>query len=273
MALSNGHPIELTPDAIEDKRLVTSLAGFELAQPIMHAGGICDNLDQVRLLAKTVLPIVMVGSIYEVPPGIGDKVTGRGLPYYGEHILAMVDAAHAAHKPLAVSVAGFEPDGYGNAAQSVARYADVIEVNLGFPSRDWDEEQQRFTTPCDTGQLAPIMTSVKRHAPETPVGVKLPHYAEPDMLDEVAATIRELPVQYVQYVAAVGLTQVVRLRELLPPSIPLVGVEKGPDLLDYLKAGAAAVQVAASYWKGGKNPRVFSDILSRYVDQLAETPG
>lgn len=269
MTLPNGHPIELTPAAIEDERLATDLAGFELPQPIGHAGGICDNLDQVRLLAKTVVPIVMVGSIYEVPPGIGDKVTGRGLQYYGEHILEMMNEAHAAHKPLAVSVAGFDPDGYGNAAQSVACYADIIEVNLGFPSQDWDEEQQRFTTPCDTGNLAPIMMDVKRHAPETPVGVKLPHYAEPHMLGEVAETIRELPVRYV---AAVGLTQVMRLRELLPPSIQLVGVEKGTDLLDYLQVGASAVQVAATYWKSRKNLGVFSDILSRYVDQLTETP-
>jgi dihydroorotate dehydrogenase (fumarate) len=266
MPLSNGHPIELTPAAIEDERLATSLAGFELPHPITHSGGMCDDLEQVTLLSRAVVPIVMVGSVYEVPHSIGDKVTSRGLQYYGKHILEMVNIAHTAHKPLAVSVAGFNPDGYGNAAQHVARYADIIEVNFGFPSRNWNEEEQRFTTPCNAEDLAPIVTDVKRRVPYTPVGVKLPHYIEPNTLDEVAGTIRELPIQYV---AAGDLAQVTRLRELLPPSIQLVGVEKGPDLLSYLKVGASVVQVAASYWKGGKNPGVFSDILSKYVDQLA----
>jgi len=266
MPLFNGHPIELIPAAIEDERLATSLAGFELPHPITHSGGICDDLEQVALLSRAAVPIVMVGSVYEVPQSIGDKVTSRGLQYYGQHILEMVNIAHTAHKPLAVSVAGFNPDGYGNAAQHVAGYADIIEVNLGFPSRNWDEEEQRFTAPGDAGDIAPIVTDVKQRVPDTPVGVKLPHYAEPNTLDEVAGTIRELPIQYV---AAGGLAQIIRLRELLPPSIQLVGVEKGPDLLGYLKVGASVVQVAASYWKGGKNPGVFSDILSKHVDQLA----
>jgi dihydroorotate dehydrogenase (fumarate) len=271
MPAANGSLIEFTPAAIEDERLATSLAGFELQQPVTHAGGICDGLEQVPVLSRSVVSIVMVGSIYEVPPSIGDRgVTSRGLEYYGEHILEMVNIAHTAHKPLAVSVAGFNPDGYGNAAQRVGRYADIIEVNFGFPSRNWDENERRFTAPCDSRNIAPIVTDVKQRAPDTPLGVKLPHYTEPDTLDEVAEAIRGLPIYYV---AAGGLAQVMRLRQLLPPSIQLVGVEKGPDLLDYLGAGASVVQVAASYWNGGKNPGVFSDILSKYVDQLPETPG
>jgi len=267
MPLPNDYPIGLSPAYIEDQRLATSLAGFELPHPITHSGGICDDLEQVTALSRAVVPIVMVGSIYEVPTSVGDRATSRGLQYYGQHILEMVNTAHTAHKPLAVSVAGFNPDGYGNAAQCVAHSADIIEVNLGFPSRNWDEEEQRFTTPCDAEDLAPIVSGVKQHVPDTPIGVKLPYYTEPDILDEVGETIKTLPIHYV---AAVGLTQVVRLRELLPSSIQLVGVEKGSDLLDYLKAGASAVQVAASYWIGGKNPGVFSDILSKYVDQLPE---
>jgi len=269
MSLPNGHPIELTPPAIEDERLATSLAGFELPHPIAHSGGICDSLEQVPLLSRSVVPIVMVGSVYEVPSSIGDRVTSLGLQYYGKHILEMVDIAHAAHKPLAVSVAGFNPEGYVNAAQSVAPHADIIEVNFGFPSRDWDEKGQRFTTPHGTEDLASIVTAVKQRAPDTPLGVKLPHYAELTALDEVAAAIGELPVDYV---AVGGLAQVIRLRELLPPSTQLVGVEKGPDLLNYLEAGAAVVQVAASYWQGGKNPGVFSDVLSKHVAQLPEIP-
>jgi len=265
----NSSLIEFVPADIEDERLATSLAGFELPQPITHAGGICDNLEQVTVLSRSVVPIIMVGTIYEVPPSIGDRVTSRGLQYYGGHILEMANIAHKAHKPLAVSVAGFNPDGYGNAAQRVTPYADLIELNFGFPSRNWDENEEKFTAPCDTETIAPIVTDVRQRDPDTPVGLKLPYYAEPNTLDEVAETIRELPIHYV---AAVGLTQVMRLRELLPSSIQLVGVEKGPDLLDYLKAGASVVQVAASYWKSGKNPGVFSDILSKYVDQLPEVP-
>lgn len=268
MSLTNGSLIEFTPDAIEDERLATNLAGFELPHPITHAGGIGHNLDQVKELARTVVPIIMFGSFYEVPPSIGDKVTGLGPQYVGEHILEMANIAHEAHKPLAVSVAGFDPEGHGQAAEYVAGYADIIEINLGFPCRDWDEQAQRFTAPLDLGDLAEIVADVKQRVSDTPVGVKLPHITESESLDEVVAAIRELPIAYV---AAVGLNQVAELRKLLPDPVQLVGVEKkDEDVLDYLKvdASASVVQVAGSYWASDRRQDVFGSIMSRYWQQL-----
>lgn len=270
MAYTNGPLIEFTPAEIEDERLATNLAGFELPQPVTHAGGIGHNLEQVRELARTVVPIVMFGSYYEVPPSVGDRVTGLGPRYVGEHILEMVNLAHKAHKPLAVSVAGFDLDGHGKAAERVAGYADIIEINFGFPCRDWDEQAQRFTMPLGLGGLAEIVADVKQRVSDTPVGVKLPHIADSESLAEVAATIRELPVAYV---AAVGLNQVTGLRELLPDPIQLVGVEKkDEDVLDCLHAdvGASVVQVAGSYWTSDRRQDVFGAIMDRYWQRLTE---
>lgn len=267
MSSANGLPSK-SPDFSVDEVLATSLAGFDLEQPFTNAAGTCKTLERVEMFAR-VVPIIMVGSIHGTPPtGEGQVTPGPGLDYYGENIPKMVELARKAGKPLAVSVAGFGE--YGDAARLAHDgEADIIELNLGFPNV-WSAERQEYVTSLDIENIAEVVSEVEQCVPNGhPLGLKLPHYPEPGTLNEVAATISELPIQ-IHYVAALGLAQVSELRKLLPERIQLVGVEKGPDLFDYLRVGASAVQVAASYWKGGENPRVFSDILTKYIDQLPE---
>lgn len=142
-----------------------------------------------------------------------------------------------------------------------------------------------------------------RGRPAPPYGVKISPFSDPEALAELAALLggRSRGLGGPRFVTAVntfpnalvlddrlrpvldvglaglsgaalrpvGLGQVRQLRRLLPGQVDVVGVGgvlTGRDVVDYLAAGALAVQSATAFWNRGEDPTVFGDILSGWID-------
>lgn len=220
-----------------------------------------------------------------------------GMPYLDEHLLEIMRQMEKAKKPLFVNVAGFSPSEYWMLAGCAARRgADLIELNLGCPNV-WEGEEQKPIPSFNPGLLEGILRGIKNLGLATPCAVKLSPYSDPGLLREVAAVLSALPIvkavttcntfpngfawngarQAISNVdglagvsgpalKSIGLGQVRQFRQLLPDRIDIIGVggiQTGHDVADYLRAGAAAVQVGTALINRG--PRVFTELLSEFA--------
>ena len=302
------------------------LGGIELEHPVMNAAGTCKSPDDVRELARSAAAAVVVGSItvaaragnsgatYHSGDGFSLNALGlpnRGLAYYAEHLPAMAETAHAASKPLVLSVAGFAVDDYAQAAAAAAPTGvDLLELNLACPNV-WDGGSQKRIACFDEGQTAAILTAVDdtlRAAPgSVRYGVKISPFSDPEALAGLAEVLGKAvaagrgpsyvctsntfpnglafddagrPVIGVELAGLAGpalrpiaLGQVRQLRRLLPPEVEIVGaggVTTGRDVADFLRAGAAAVQVATAYWDRDGDPSVFGAIAADWAETFAD---
>jgi dihydroorotate dehydrogenase (fumarate) len=223
----------------------------------------------------------------------------RGHEYFRGALPGMASVAHEAGKPLLVSVAGFEPGEYAQLARLVEDVgADGVELNLGCPIARDAGTPARIAS-FDPGAIVTIVEEVRAVvAAGYPLGVKLSPYSDPWLLGEVARRLSKLPINYVVmsnsfpnafsenmgkrhwlYIGLagmsgaalkpIGLGQVWQLREALPDSIQIVGaggVSTGRDVIDYLQAGACAVQAATMYWNAEHDVGVFEDVLRDIPD-------
>lgn len=226
-----------------------------------------------------------------------------GAKYYEQHLPAMVSTAHNADKPLIVSVAGFTLGEYVDLAKLCFNAGvDLVELNFGCPNV-WGSSEQKPILSFNPEGIAVVLDKLERQAPrDCKFGVKLSPYSDPGMLGRVAKVLAAVPLSYVatsntfpnatftneagrpvidvglaglsgHAMLPIGLGQVHQFRSLLPPGIPLVGVggiSAGADLLDYLRQGAVAVQLATAFWNSRENPDVFTRILTQYIDQFLE---
>jgi dihydroorotate dehydrogenase (fumarate) len=296
--------------------LATELAGLALEHPVMNAAGTCKTVEDVERFARSAVAAIVIGSItlearngnpgnvYWAAPAYSLNAPGlpnRGAVFYREALPGMAGAAHAAGKPVVLSIAGFSPAEYRSLATvAVEGGADVIELNLGCPNV-WTEGLQKRMASFDPPGITTIVEEVAAVAGGRPVGIKLSPFSDPEMLAQAARVIERLPVRYVTAsntfpnamavdptgapmigvgfgglsgaaMKPVGLGQVRQLRHALPPTMQVVGaggIQTGQDVLDYLAVGASAVQVSTAYWNRGEDPTVFGDILAEYVNRCA----
>jgi len=223
-----------------------------------------------------------------------------GSRYYGQHLPEMVSRAHDTGKPLLVSVAGFTPDEYAElTALALERGADAVELNLGCPNV-WQGEEQKRIACFDPSLVEEILQRVEASAgAQARIAVKISPFSDPFALAEVAQVIGRhgvaravtttntfpnafsyddagQPVVSVggglaglagAAIKPIGLGQVRQLRNILPDRIQIIGVggiNNGRDVIDYLRAGAAATQIATAYLE--RYERVFSSILAEVVE-------
>nr|WP_101833126.1 dihydroorotate dehydrogenase [Frankia canadensis] len=194
---------------------MAGLAGIDLEHPVMNAAGTCKSMADVEAFARSAVAAVMVGSItvharagntgnvYWPGPSYSVNALGlpnRGLDYYAEHLPRMVSTAHAAGKPLVVSVAGFDVAEYRQLVEAVAPTGvDLIEVNLACPNV-WDGGAQKRIACFDPNQTAAICAAVgdalsaraAEGAPAVPYGVKISPFSDPAALGELAALLGDL---------------------------------------------------------------------------------
>jgi dihydroorotate dehydrogenase len=182
-----------------------ALSGIRLEHPLMNGAGTCKTLEDVERLVPSSVSAVVVGSI-TVEPRLGNEgqtywsdatsslnslgLPNRGEPYYRRHLGAMVRAAHAAGKPLVLSVAGFSPDEYVRlAALGRDAGADLAELNLACPNV-WDGGRQKRIACFDLGAVEAILRRVEAFldAPP-PVGLKLSPFSDPHALAVVAGVV------------------------------------------------------------------------------------
>ena len=243
------------------------------------------------------------GDVYRTERGFSLNSLGLpnpGKESYVKELPVMAELARGAGKPLIVSTAGFSPDENGQLTEvAFDNGADIVEVNLGCPNV-WQGSEQKRIASFDPQLVAQTLEVVGEYVGlDAPVGVKLSPFSDPFLLTEIAEVLKASPV--VKFVTAVntfpnafnfngdgrpsitpgeglagmagpalkpiGLGQVHQLRKLLPDSIQIIGVggvTGGQDVIDYLRKGAVAVQVATAYVDRGE--QVFSDILTELVD-------
>lgn len=115
--------------------------------PVGNAAGWCKSVEEVEKLAASAAQFIVVGSI-TVNERLGNpgntfngfSLNSLGLPNPGLRKIAdlageMVSIAHAARKPIILSVAGFTQDEYCLLTQvAQALDFDGVEINLGCPN-------------------------------------------------------------------------------------------------------------------------------------------
>ncbi len=224
-----------------------------------------------------------------------------GADYYKKNLPEMAAVVHKAGKFLFVSVAGFAPSEYAALTRIVVEGgADAVELNLSCPNV-WKGKEQKQIACFNPKLVAEILDCFGGEfaGEDIKLIVKLSPFSDPELLKEAVAVIAESKL--VKAVTAIntfpnafsfdesgkpritpagglaglagpalkpiGLGQVKQLRDLLPERIQIIGVggiTKGQDVLDYLRAGADAVQVATAFMDRG--PKVFSELLGELVE-------
>jgi len=239
------------------------------------------------------------GNVYDGRKGLFSLnsmgLPNPGADYYREHLPEMVKISHEKGKPLFVSVAGFTPDEYAELSfLSLKGGADLIELNLSCPNA-WQDGQQKHIACFDPLLVEEILRCVEeRVGQKAKIAVKLSPFSNPSKLNEVAQVIgrSELVKVVVSMntfpnaftynesgkplitpggglsglagpaIKPIGLGQIKQLRASLPDRIDLVGVGgivTAEDILDYLRVGAKAVQVATIFLDRGIE--IFNEFL------------
>lgn len=243
-----------------------------------------------------------IGQIYWAGPMFSLNSLGlpnSGADYYGRVMKEMVHVAHDNGKPLFVSVAGFSPYEYGELAErAFDGGADLVELNLGCPNV-WDGGVQKRIVSFDAALVEDVLESVeKRVGVAANVSAKISPFSDPFILAEVAVAIGLSNI--VKVVAAVntfpnafdydgkqsritpggglaglagpalkpiGLGQIRQLKDLLPERIQIIGVGgimSGQDVLEYVRCGATATQVATAYIARGE--KIFHSLLGEMLE-------
>jgi dihydroorotate dehydrogenase (fumarate) len=154
---------------------------------------------------------------------------------------AVDDALRATPVPYGVKISPFsDPEALAGLAETIGKVATAAGPDAG----------PRYVCSSNTFPNALAYD----HAGRAVIGVELAGLAGPAL-------------------RPVALGQVRQLRQLLPSEIEIVGaggVTTGRDVADFLRAGAAAVQVATAFFNREGNPAVFGEIAADWAQNSAE---
>jgi dihydroorotate dehydrogenase (fumarate) len=223
----------------------------------------------------------------------GYGLNNYGMPNMGFEAAAEELARINSMQPLIVSVAGFSVKDYldGYHVFSNLRNVAAIELNFGCPNTE-----HRTIASFDQETIELILDSISRAKPRKPVWVKFSPYSNPGEIetmaklvnyykDEVLLTVvtcNTFPFAYAgkgkidpsngraglsgPALKHIALGQVHQFREYLHESIDVIGVGgimSGDDIVEFLDAGAKAVQMTSwPFWAG--NP-------GRFMEELTES--
>ena len=283
--------------------------------PVGNAAGGCKTLEEVRQLARSAASFIVVGSFTVEPrsgnPGNtfnGDPVYGlnsRGLPNPGVEWLKkegpkMVAIAHAAGKPIILSVAGFNPSEYELLVlAAVVIGFDGVELNFGCSNIVDGGTRHRIIT-YDVAMVRAILLQIymnHRIVPEF-VSVKVSPILDLEYAHVLADVFRRFPITALVTMNAIpncldfgadGLpviqtpdktgyaggsgTQVRQMalgqahmwRSVLPEKEKwgVGGMGTGPDVKKMLRV-ASVVQIGTAYLIYG--PKIFGGIAAEYLD-------
>lgn len=211
-----------------------------------------------------------------------------GYAYFKEQLPEMTVLAHRYNKPLIANIAGFNAEEFVMLAK-LAQESDVdmLELNLGCPNV-WDKGRQKQIASYHPAVIEQVLTAIRLSRISTKICIKLSPLP-PDILHEVAKVI--IDAKCVHAVTAtnsypnallttesaktsppfaglagralkpISLGVVKQLRKLLPKEIDIIGaggISSFRDVIDYLQAGASAVQIATALVDEG--PSVFDKI-------------
>jgi dihydroorotate dehydrogenase (NAD+) catalytic subunit len=283
--------------------LTTTLAGIALRTPIMLASGtagygtelagLVDFEHVGAIVTKTVTHAPRAGNrpprLAETPGGLLNAI---GLENVGvERFLAeRLPAAAALGPPVVVSIAGDGPDGFARLASLVGSRPETaaVEINISCPN------VERTRRPAwDDPEAAARIVAAARGATDKPLLVKLsPNTADALGVAEaaeragadalvVANTLPGMRIDIGMRRPALGnATGGLSGRAILPVNLALVwkiadgvgipvvgsgGVSSAEDALEYLMAGARAVQVGTALFLDPEVPELIARGLVEHM--------
>lgn len=286
------------------KSLEVVLAGVEMKNPTMLASGIMGETGgSLRAMAKGGAGALVTKSIGSVPrqghknPSLVELehgyINAMGLPNPGIEAFGeeMYEAAKAG-VPIVGSVFGSSPEEFAQLARRMQEYgAEAVELNLSCPhAKGYGMEMG-----IDPEVVANVIKEVKgsvvipvfaKLTPNTHTLIEVAKAAEDAGVDAIVAinTLKAMkidvdarrPVLFNRFgglsgpaIRGVGVRCVYELYEALKvPVIGVGGIEDWRSALEYIMAGAAAVQIGSGV--GRKGAQVFGDICSGLSAYLSE---
>ncbi len=233
-------------------------------------------------------------------------IPNPGKEYYERNLSNFAHVAGVENKPLIVSVAGFSLEEYIELAVLAAHSgASMVEFNFGCPNI-WHGTAQHRIVSFNPELIARILGATKKVVSQrATIAVKLSPYSDPFLLAEVASVVAEsgcvsavvtmntFPNAFAWKargkrlitpasgraglsgagIKPIALGQVEQFRSLLPSEISIIGVggvRSGQDVIEFLDAGANAVQVVTALMNEAPGV-VFSRILTEYTELLEGT--
>jgi len=274
--------------------LTTTLGPLTLKNPTILASGIMgEDAGSIRRMTKSGAGAIVTKSIGLTPrdgypnPTITETPHGllnaMGLPNPGiDHFTTELDTLHPTTVPLIASIYGKDPDEFRTLAHKMERHhADALELNLSCPHA----KSYGMEVGMDLQILAEITTAVTSTV-HIPVFVKLSPNA-PDIVTLARAaqdahatgivainTLRGMSIDLDirkpilanriggysgPAIKPIGIRCVYEIAQHVTiPIIGVGGITTGTDAIEYLMAGASAVQIGTAVYLRG--PTVFSQI-------------
>jgi dihydroorotate dehydrogenase (fumarate) len=230
---------------------------------------------------------------------IGFGLNSFGMPNMGFKSAAQEFANHRSEHPLIISVAGFSVDDYANGIEQFTTVDGVaaVELNFGCPNTEHGKIMS-----FDIRSLDTLFRRLGESA-ERPIWVKFSPYSDPGLLKEVAsvvntasATIKAVvtcntfPSAYAGKDAIspmgglaglsgpalkpIAMGQIIQFRQHLVPEIDVIGIggaTTGNDIVDFLDAGAQAMQMTSlPFWLGTPG-RLWETLLDQNTGNRLET--
>ncbi len=210
---------------------------------------------------------------------IGFGLNSFGMPNMGFEAAARELAGTGGEQPLIVSIAGFSIDDYVNGVEQFTTVEGVVAIELNFGCPNTEHGKIMSFDPRSLDALFRRLGELI----ERPIWVKFSPYSDPGLLKEVAtvvntacATVKAVvtcntfPSAYAGKNAIspmgglaglsgpalkpIAMGQVTQFRQHLVRVIDVIGVggiTTGNDVIDFLDAGACAVQLTSlPFWLG-----------------------
>jgi dihydroorotate dehydrogenase (fumarate) len=225
---------------------------------------------------------------------LGYGLNSYGMPNMGFAAAAKQFATMESDQPLIASVAGFCIDDYVHGMRVFGQHPRVSAVELNFGCPNTQGEHSTIIS-FDPGTINTIVHQIMKMGFDTPVWIKLSPYSNPQDLQQVAKVLNRFVGKGTFHIAVVtcntfpnayagdgkispnngmaglsgpamkpiALGQVKQFRQHLDERIDVIGVNgitTGNDIIDFLEAGAQAVQITSLvHWMG--DPRRFLEHL------------
>ncbi len=231
-----------------------------------------------------------------------------GMPNLSCAVAAIAFTGKKYEQPLVISVAGFSVDEYINAVQLFVSIDEVsaIELNFGCPNTQGEHQDIMSFNP---GAVRKVLEGiVARGLTTKPIWLKFSPYSNPAELKRMAdlvnrfaddllmavVTCNTFPNSYAgpgkidpnnglsglsgPALKPIALGQVVQFRQHLDTRIDVIGVggiTTGDDVVDFLDAGAKAVQITSlAHWAGDSDTfyehLLRQETASRFLEHLTD---
>ncbi|MFT4303161.1 MAG: dihydroorotate oxidase [Candidatus Woesearchaeota archaeon] len=288
----------------------TTIASIDFKNCIFNASGpICSTLDELKNIGKSNSCAILTKSCtlvaregnpeprYTAIPG--GSINSMGLPNLGyEAYISMIPNLLKFQKPIICSISGMSLSDNLIMIEAFNKTdADMFEINLSCPNIIGKPQ-----VGYDFSQADEVLEAVLRIA-KKPIGVKLPPYFDFVHFEKMAFILNKHKPAFVTCINSIGnalfidpekeqvvikpkngfgglggdyikptaLANVNKFRELLDPSISIIGVggiKSGVDVFEFILAGADAVQLGTVFMEEGVScfsriEKEFNEIMIR----------